>query len=169
MNNIINSSRFGFRKNFFTELAIIQLLDKIIDSLSRKEHIIAIFICLSKAFDTIDHNILLYKLKNYGIRGITLSWFNSYLSDRQEYVFINNKSSSMLDIQCGVPQGSILGPLLFLIYVNDIINSSSILYFIMFADDTNVLFSHKNLPELVATLNSELSNISSWFKCNNLS
>ena len=104
---------FGFRKNFSTELAIIQLLDKIIDSLSRKEHIIAIFMDLSKAFDTIDHNILLYKLKNYGIRGIALSWFKSYLSDRKQYVFINNKSSSMLDIQCGVPQGSIRGSLLF--------------------------------------------------------
>ena len=84
VNNILNSSQFGFRKNFSTELAIIQLLDKIIDSLSRKEHIIAIFMDLSKAFDTIDHNILLYKLKNYGIRGIALSWFKSYLSDRQQ-------------------------------------------------------------------------------------
>ena len=169
VNNILNSSQFGFRNNFSTEHAIIQLLDKIIDSLSRKEHIIAIFMDLSKAFDTIDHNILLHKLKNYGIRGIALSWFKSYLSNRQQYVFFNNKSSSMLDIQCGVPQGYILGPLLFLIYVNDIINSSSILSFIMFADDTNISFSHKNLPELIATLNSELSNISSWFKCNKLS
>ena len=73
VNNILNSSQFGFRNNFSTELAIIQLLDKIIDSLSRKEHIIAIFMDLSKAFDTIDHNILLYKIKNYGIRGIALS------------------------------------------------------------------------------------------------
>ena len=140
VNNILNSFQFGFRKKNYTELAIIQLLDKIIDSLSRKEHIIAIFMDLSKAFDTIDHNILLYKLKNYGIRGIALSWFKSYLSDRQQYVFVNNKSSSMLDIKCGDPQGSSLGPLLFLIYVNYIINWSSILYFIMFADDTNVSF-----------------------------
>ena len=169
MNNILNSSQFGFRKNFSNEFAIIHLLDKIVDSLSRKERIIAIFMDLSKAFDTIDHNILLQKLNNYGIRGIALSWIRSYLSDRQQYVFINNKSSSMLDIQCGVPQGSILELLLFLIYVNDIINLSSILSFIMFADDTNVLFSHKKLPDLIATLNSELSNILSWFKCNKLS
>ena len=170
MNNILNSSQFGFRKNSSIEFAIIHLLDKIVDSLSRKEHIIAILMDLSKAFDTIDHNILLHKLNDYGIRGIALSWFRSYLSDRQQYVFINNKSSSMLDmIQCGVPQGSILGPLLCLIYVNYIINSSSILSFIMFADDINVLFSHKKLPNLIATLNSELSNISSWLKCNTLS
>ena len=121
---------------------------------------------LSKAFDTINHTILFHKLNNYGIRGITLSWFKSYLSNRQQYVYIQNKKLSMLNIQCGVPQGSILGPLLFLIYINDIINSSSILSFILFADDTNIIFSHKNLTELINTLNSELIKISSWFKCN---
>ena len=144
MNNILNSSSSDSEETNSTEFAIIHLLDKIVDSLSRKEHIIAIFMDLSKAFHTIDHNILLHKLNNYyGIRGIALSWFRSYLSDRQQYVFINNKSSSML--QCGVPQGYILRPLLFLIYVNNIINLSSILSFIMFADDTSVLFSHKKL------------------------
>ena len=124
---------------------------------------------LSKAFDTINHDILLYKLRNYGIRGTALSWFKSYLSNRQQYVFIDNNKSSMLNIRCGVPQGSILGPLLFLIYINDIMKSSSLISFILFADDTNILYSHKHLPELINTLNTELINVSSWFKCNKLS
>ena len=169
VNNILNSSQFGFRKNFSTEMAIIQLVDKIINSLSKKEHIIAIFMDLSKAFDTIDHNILLYKLNHYGVRGIPLSWFKSYLSDRRQYVFINNTNSSLLDIQCGVPQGSILGPLLFLVYVNDIIKTSNILSFVLFADDTNIFLSDKNLMNLITILNIELNKLSSWFKCNKLS
>ena len=155
VNNVLNSSQFGFRKNFSTELAIIQLLDKIIDSLSRKEHIIAIFMDLSKAFDTIDHNILLYKLKNYGIRGIALSWFKSYLSDRKQYVFINNKSSSMLDIQCGVPQGSILGPLLFLLFINDLPNSTNF-NVKLFADDTFLSLESKNYKDLQKNVNEEM-------------
>ena len=169
VNNILNPSQFGFRKNFSTEYATVHLLDKIIDSMSKKEHIIGIFMDLSKAFDTIDHNILLHKLNNYGVRGIALAWFRSYLSNRKQYVFVNNENSSMLNIRCGVPQGSILGPLLFLIYVNDITNTSPTLSFFMFADDTSILFSHKDISELTKILNSELINISSWFKCNKLS
>ena len=124
---------------------------------------------LSKSSDTIDHITLLRKLDNYGIRGPAYSWFKSYLSERKQFVCIDGHNSFTSNIQCGVPQGSILGPLLFLIYVNDIFNSSSILNFTMFADDTTVIASHKNMNDLIDMLNLELVNVSSWFKCNKLS
>ena len=124
---------------------------------------------LSKAFDTIDHEILLKKMHNYGIRGTVLSWFQDYLSHRQQYVVVHSSTSCKSYITCGVPQGSILGPLLFLIYINDIINSSSLLTYVLFADDTSVFYSHKCLNTLVNILNSELAKISKWFKCNKLS
>ena len=169
LNKILNSAQFGFRKKFSTDFAITKLLDKVINSLSKKDHIIALFMDLSKAFDTIDHNILLRKLYNYGIRGIVWSWIKSYLSNRQQYVSIDDVNSPISHINCGVPQGSILGPLLFLIYVNDIINSSPILSFVLFADDTNILLSHNNLREIKNIMNLELINVSSWFKSNKLS
>ena len=169
LNKILNSAQFGFRKKFSTDFAIAKLLDKVINSLSKKDHIIALFMDLSKAFDTIDHNILLHKLYNYGIRGIVWSWIKSYLSNRQQYVSIDDVNSPISHINCGVPQGSILGPLLFLIYINDIVNSSPILSFILFADDTNILLSHNNLRELINIMNLELNNVSLWFKSNKLS
>ena len=168
-NNILIPNQFGFRKNHSTDYAIIQLCDKIIESLANKEHIIGIFMDLSKAFDTIDHKILIHKLKQYGIRGSTLSWFENYLSNREQYVVFQSSCSSKSKITCGVPQGSILGPLLFLVYVNDIIRVSPLLTYILFADDTNIFFSLKNHQTLVTIMNSELSKISSWFKCNKLS
>ena len=169
INNLLVPNQFGFRKGHSTDYAIIQLYDKIIDSFSNKEHIIGIFMDLSKAFDTIDHLILLHKLESYGIRGQSLSWFKDYLHNRKQFVVFNSNESFKQNIQCGVPQGSILGPLLFLIYVNDLINSSPSLNFILFADDTNILYSHKNIDTLITTLNLELSKVSLWFKCNKLS
>ena len=96
----------------------------------------------------------------YGIRGAPLSWFANYLSDRQQYVSYNNVNSNILPIKCGIPQGSILGPLLFLMYINDICNSCSLLHFILFADDTNVFFSHDDLVYLIETINAELPKVS---------
>ena len=168
-NHILNPVQFGFRKGFSTDFAIIQTCDKIINSLANKMHIIGVFMDLSKAFDTINHEILLKKLHNYGIRGTVLSWFRDYLFHRQQYVAFHSSTSSKSYITCGVPQGSILGPLLFLIYINDIIKSSSLLTYVLFADDTSVFYSHKCLNTLVNTLNSELAKISTWFKCKKLS
>ena len=169
VHKLLNLNQYGFRKNHSPDLALVQLFDKIANAIANKEHVIGIFMDLSKAFDTLNHEILLNKLHAYGIRGTALSWFKDYLSNRQQYVVYNDLSSNLSTIKCGVPQGSILGPLLFLLYINDISKSSPLLSFILFADDTNVFYSHKDLNSLVDTLNSELPKISTWFKCNKLS
>ena len=167
--NIIISNQYGFRAHHSTTMALLDLYDRISQNIDDKKFIIGLFIDLQKAFDTINHDILLVKLFHYGIRGIALDWFNSYLSGRQQCVSINNVTSNYESICCGVPQGSILGPLLFLIYVNDIVNCSDLSYFILFADDTNILFSGDNLDKLIVTINSELEKLSIWFKANKLS
>jgi hypothetical protein len=150
-------------------MALLDLYDKIREHIENKKYVIGIFIDLQKAFDSIDHQILLKKLAFYGIRGIALKWFESYLSDRQQYVVFNNCASSNRSISFGVPQGSVLGPLLFLLYINDIVSCSKLLYFILFADDTNLLCSNTNIDKLIETINIELTNLSSWFKANKLS
>ena len=108
--DILNEKQFGFRKNHSTYMAIIELVDKINNAVEKRETTLALYLDLSKAFDTIDHNVLLYKLEHYGFRGIVLNWFRSYLSIRNQYVYYNNCKSDKLDVTCGVPQGSILGP-----------------------------------------------------------
>ena len=124
------------------------------------------FLDFSKAFDTVNHAILLQKLEQYGIRGLPLKWFDSYLSNRKQYVSIQNSKSSEQTIICGVPQGSLFGPLLFLIYINDISNSSEKLSFRLFADDTNIFASSKTLKDLENTVNQELALVKRWCDVN---
>ena len=108
------------------------------------------------------------KLNHYGISGVVLDWFKSYLSQTEQFVNVNGHNSLSLPVTCGVPQGSILGPLLFLLYINDLPNTSSLLIFHLFADDTNIYFSSKNFSHLGTTLNCELKSVAEWMKCNRL-
>ena len=123
---------------------------------------------LSKAFDTLNHQILLTKLEHYGIQGVALQWIDSYLSNRLQFVQFKQYRSSDQIMRCGVPQGSVLGPLLFLIYINDLPNATNLTETVLFADDTSIFYSHSNIAHLIATLNNELNNINIWMKANKL-
>lgn len=167
--NILCENQFGFREKHSTYMALLDICDQITHQLDSKAFSLGIFIDLSKAFDTIDHNILIAKLENYGVRGIALNWYKSYLTNRKQCVEIDGNTSTLKSITCGVPQGSILGPLLFLIYINDIVHVSPLMKFILFADDTNLLLHDKNLPNLILKANTEIQKISDWLKVNKLS
>ena len=168
-NKILYDYQFDFREAYSTELALTLFLDKVTNALENKEFVIGIFLDLSKAFDTINLKILLKKLESYGIRGIALTWFRNYISNRSQYVIYNGKCSAHQTLKCGVPQGSILGPLLFLLYINDLHLVSDKLFSLLFADDTTFLITGKNPNQVNDILNNEMGKISQWFKVNQLS
>jgi hypothetical protein len=185
-NNLLNENQYGFRHYHSTEYAAIELVDRLHKALSQGNNPFAVFIDLSKAFDTLDHTILLKKLTHYGIRGTTHKWFQNYLGDRKQYVKYNNVTSPYTRIKTGVPQGSVLGPLLFIIYINDISNATKELDDILFADDTSLDSCLHNfftkpgarrarpntvdhIEELGKAISSKLDMVVEWLKINKLS
>ena len=144
-NNILSTSQYGFRTNMSTSHALIDLVEEISTSLDKKKYTLGVFIDFKKAFDTVNHSVLIEKLNHYGVRGVAENWIKSYLSGRNQFVNIGECSSDVIQISCGVPQGSVLGPKLFILYINDICNVSKLLKFILFADDTNILYSDSNI------------------------
>ena len=167
--DILYEHQYGFQAGKSNELAINSLLGNITEALEVKKNNICVFLDFAKAFDTVNHKILLKKLHYYGIRGHSLQWFESYLSERKQCVSIGNTNSDIGILACGVPQGSILGPLLFLLYINDITKSSNKLKFLLFADDTCLSCSYESNKNTESIINEELQKVTEWLVTNRLS
>ena len=167
-NNLLCINQFGFRPGHSTELAALRLVDHLIAQMDMYNVPTHIYIDLSKAFDTLDHSILLSKLKYYGVTGCSYDLLSSYLTDRSQYVEFSGHKSDTLPISTGVPQGSVLGPLLFLIYINDLPLVSNIFDMLMYADDTT-LYCNVNQNITAEVINGELLNVNQWLAANKLS
>ena len=144
-------------------------MNQITDAFSQGKYTLGIFIDLSKEFNTINYNNLLEKLKAYGIQSENLKWFKSYLSNRKQFISYNHSKTEMKTVKCGVPQGSILGPLFLLIFVNDLNNSTKVLDSVLFADNTNLFCSDSDIRAVFEIANQELGKISDLFLSNKLS
>ena len=168
-NNVLFKNQFGFRTAHSTNHALIQITEEIKKHIDKGDIACGVFIDLQKAFDTVEHSILLKKLNYYGIRGIANDLIKSYLSSRYQYVSVHDSSSERTITKHGVPQGSVLGPLLFLLYINDLhkaISHSSVFHF---ADDTSLLYSNKSLKKLNKHVNHDLSLLCHWLRANKIS
>ncbi len=173
VNSLLCEQQYGFRTQHSTELAAIKLIDNVITQMDSKKHNntpVHVYLDLSKAFDTLDFDIMLKKLNYYGVKNVSLDLIESYLRHRYQYVQYNNYNSNMLEISTGIPQGSILGPLFFSIYINDIVNTSEIFSFLLYADDTTISFNLEAFPILnrELSINNELDKVNTWLKVNKL-
>ena len=169
VNNILSPSQYGFQAKKSTEDAHRLLSKKIYEELDRSSSVLSVFIDFSKAFDTVPHDILLKKLDHYGIRGGVKNWFADYLQNRQQVTIYENAISTTKNTTLGVPQGSVLGPVLFLLYINDLPNISNTLFTILFADDATLSICGKNPIELIEITNTELLKLNVWCIANRLS
>ena len=167
-NNIIYDLQFGFRQQYSTSHALINITENIRKALDDGNIGCGVFVDLQKAFDTVDHQILLAKLNHYGIRGVSNDWFKSYLSNCNQYVSINGYESSLAAINCGVPQGSALGPLLFLFYINDLNQAIKARKVHHFADDTNLLCLSNSIKKLSKLVNADLKHLLNWLNANKM-
>ena len=179
-NNLLFDSQHGFRENYSTESAVIELTDHLKSQIDKHHLPMCLFLDLSKAFDTINFDIMLMKLRHLGFNSLALNWFETYLKHRKQFVSFNGSDSPLLETKTGVPQGSVLGPLLFLIYINDIDSVSNIFKIICFADDSTLIVSLCaatnycrlcNLNNVFSSdfINQELDKIYNWFCINKLS
>ena len=166
---VISPTQYGFRENMSTCFALTELVDEVTASLDQKLCTMGVFIDLKKAFDTVDHQLLCKKNEFYGIRGVALNWITSYLANRSQFVYIDGIHSRLSHVSCGVPQGSVLGPKLFILYVNDLCNVSNLVKCILFADDTSLFCSDANINRLFERVSSVLASMCRWFAINKLS
>ena len=167
-NKSLHDMQFGFRAGRSCEHALLTATNSILHSLNKNQVSLLLLIDFSKAFDMVEHSILIKKLANYGIRGNTLEWFKSYLSDREQFVYVNGTKSSTKKIKYGVPQGSILGPLLFVIYINDLPNIYQLAKFVLYADDANIIVSGETVSDVMRQLSELAPALVRWVECNGL-
>ena len=169
-NHILSEQQYGFRHGYSTKLSLINLTNQITKLTDEGRVTAGIFIDFAKAFDTIDHTILLNKMYHYGVRGLPLDWFKSYLNNRYQFVCYDGMKSTLKEIICGVPQGSVLGPTLFLLYINDLPNSSSYFKFRLFADDSSLFrtFDKGENKIDLGEVSRNLTDVATWCKANKL-
>ena len=167
-NTIIYNFQFGFRQQYSTSHALINITEIIRKVLDDGNIGCGVFVELQKAFDTVDHQILLAKLSHYGIHGVSNDWFTSYLSNLSQYVSINGYNSGLAAINCGVPQGSVLGPLLFLLYIDDLNQAIKFCKVHHFADDTNLLCLGNSVKKLNKLVNADLKRLVNWLNTNKI-
>ena len=167
-NETLFESQYGFRPGMSCEHALLNAQNKILQSINNKKIALLLLLDYSKAFDVIEHPILMKKLEHYGVTGVALRWFESYLSGRKQFVTIEGTDSRPIPIQYGVPQGSILGPLLFIIYINDLPNISKLAEFILYADDANIIITGTSIEEIQSKLDNLTSLLLKWVDSNGL-